>query len=170
MLKVKIENNGIFKTSDDLASGYDVGAIGYARINILNGVPHIGEHIILDDDCGFYIHPDETILIKTGVYLEMPEPVDKGDYLVILEAQVRGRSGLSLKQNTNVKLGTGDNNYRGEYGVIFKNESKKPLFINKYDRVAQIVFNEVIKFKKIVYVDTLNKTERMTNGFGSTGI
>ena len=28
MLKVKLENNGFFKTSDELASGYDVGAVG----------------------------------------------------------------------------------------------------------------------------------------------
>lgn len=170
MLKIKIENNGIFKASDDLSSGYDVSAIGYARVVSLGNSYEIGEHILLDDNCGFYIEPNETVLIKTGVYLELPKPIDRGDYFLILEAQVRGRSGLSLKQDTNVKLGTVDNNYRGECGVIFKNESKKPLFINKYDRVAQIVFNEVVKFKEIKYVNKLNETKRMSDGFGSTGI
>ena len=169
MLKVKLENNGFFKTSDELASGYDVGAVGYARVVCVGEVNKIDSPIILKDGDRFCVKPNETIMIKTGVYLELPTPVDKGEYYLILEAQMRGRSGLSLKEDTNVKLGTIDNNYRGECNVIFKNEGDKPFYISKYDRVGQVVFNEIIKFKEIEYVIELSETDRMDKGFGSTG-
>jgi len=89
-----------------------------------------------------------------------------------LEVQVRGRSGLSLKKNTNVKLGTGDNTYQGMYGIIFKNESNKVLIIDKGDKVAQLVFNEIYipKDTGVEYTENFDiETDRGNCGFGSSG-
>lgn len=164
-LKVMLQNGGFFKTSDNQASGYDVGAIGFARIE--DG--KIGESRILEESECFTVYPHETVMVKTGVHIGFPQPIDKGDYYVLLEAHMRPRSGLSLKQHSNVKLGTIDNNYRGECNVIFINDGNEPLVISKYDRIGQIVFNEVVKFKEIEYTDSLDETNRGANGFGSTG-
>ena len=164
-VKVILQNGGFFKTSDSQASGYDVGAVGFARIE--DG--KIMESKILEENECFTVYPHETVMIKTGVHIGFPQPIDKGDYYVLLEAHMRPRSGMSLKQHSNVKLGTIDNNYRGECNVIFLNDGSEPLVISKYDRVGQIVFNEIVKFKEVKYVNVLDETDRGTNGFGSTG-
>ncbi len=52
------------------------------------------------------LFPHETVMILTGVYMELPEPKDCGDYMEIMEAQVRPRSGLSLKESKVAILGT----------------------------------------------------------------
>lgn len=171
-LRVMIKNNGFFKTASDEDSGYDVGAIGYARITFNEKNEHVvGEKILLNDGESFVVKPHETIMIRTGVHLGLPEVKDCGKYFEIVEAQIRPRSGMSLKEHSNVKLGTVDNKYTGEIGVIFINDGNEDLVINKYDRIAQIVLNKIVKYKKdfIVYVDELDKTNRGDKGFGSTG-
>lgn len=169
-LRVKLVNGGIFKTSSDTDSGYDVSAVGYARV--VNN--QVMEEIVLEEGESFNVFPNETIKINTGVFLQLPTPkADEKDNRVLrmIEAQVRGRSGFSLKGGTNVKLGTLDNCYRGEIGVILVNDSNKPVKITKGDRIAQIVLNEVVKFKQsdILFVNELDESERGSNGFGSTG-
>ena len=86
---------------------------------------------------------------------------------------MRGRSGMSLKTDTTVKLGTGDNDYLSDCGVIFKSDSNEPLVFKKNDRLGQLVFNEIIKFmpEAIEYVEAIDKKSyRGTNGFGSSGV
>ena len=60
------------------------------------------------------LKPLERILVKTGLFIELP----KG-----FEAQVRPRSGLSYKKGLSVlnSPGTIDADYRGEIGVILVN-------------------------------------------------
>lgn len=171
-LRVMLKNNGFFKTSSVDDSGYDVGAIGYARVTLNEKKEHvIGEKVILDDGESFIVKPHETVMIRTGVHLGLPEKKDCGNYFEIIEAQIRPRSGMSLKEHSNVKFGTGDNKYTGEMGVIFINDGNEDLVINKYDRIAQIVLNKIVKYKNdfIVYVDELGPTNRGDKGFGSTG-
>ena len=57
------------------------------------------------------LKPLERVLVKTGLFLEIPEG---------FEAQVRPRSGLALKKGITVlnSPGTVDADYRGEVGVI----------------------------------------------------
>lgn len=105
--------------------------------------------------------PLERKLIKTGLFLELPEGY---------EAQVRPRSGLALKNGITVlnSPGTIDADYRGEVGVILVNISQDNFEINTGDRVAQIVFAKV-KQAKWILSEELSETERGEGGFGSTG-
>lgn len=105
--------------------------------------------------------PLERKLIKTGLFLEIPEGY---------EAQVRPRSGLALKNGITVlnAPGTIDADYRGEIGVILVNISQDNFEINSGDRIAQMVFAKV-KQAKWILAEELSETERGEGGFGSTG-
>ena len=107
------------------------------------------------------IQPLERILVPTGLFFEMPQN---------LEAQVRPRSGLAIKQGLTClnTPGTIDADYRGEVKVILINLSNEIQTIQNGDRIAQIVFQQVEKVQ-FEQVDTLNKTDRGAGGFGHTG-
>ena len=123
-----------------------------------------GFDIASNEDEIINLSPGERRLIHTGIYLEIP---------VGYELQIRPRSGLSLKNGFVPVLGTIDNDYRGEIGIIAMNLSTNTNFtVKKGDRIAQGVISPVISafFKQVDSVDKLSKTERGTGGFGSTGI
>jgi dUTP pyrophosphatase len=107
------------------------------------------------------IAPLERVLVPTGLFFEMPE---------YLEAQVRPRSGLAIKQGLTClnTPGTIDADYRGEVKVILINLSNEAQTIQDGDRIAQVVFQQV---EKVVFeqVDQLNETVRGAGGFGHTG-
>lgn len=107
------------------------------------------------------IQPLERVLVPTGLFFEMPEQI---------EAQVRPRSGLAIKQGLTClnTPGTIDADYRGEVKVILINLSNEIQTIQNGDRIAQVVF-QLIEKVKFVEVDTLNETERGAGGFGHTG-
>lgn len=109
----------------------------------------------------YTLQPLERTLIKTGLFLEIPEG---------FEAQVRPRSGLALKKGVTVlnAPGTIDADYRGEVGVILINLSKQPFVIEDGDRIAQLVFAKVAQAEWSLS-DDLSNTERGEGGFGSTG-
>ena len=104
----------------------------------------------------------ERTIVKTGLFLSLP---------VGYEAQVRSRSGLSIKHGVCVlnSPGTIDSDYRGEVGVILINLSKEPFLIQNGDRIAQLVIAHHEKGEWIE-VEELSNTERGNKGFGSTGI
>lgn len=108
------------------------------------------------------LKPFERVLIKTGLFIELP---------VGIEAQVRPRSGLAAKNGVTVlnAPGTIDADYRGEIGVILINLSQEPFSIESGDRIAQLVF---AKYERVFFTETenLSETERGSGGFGSTGI
>lgn len=106
------------------------------------------------------LNPGERVMVPTGLHIALPEGY---------EAQVRPRSGLSLKNGIVAILGTIDADYRGEVGVILVNLSDQPFCINPGDRVAQMVVSEVTRVKWDE-VRELEETERGSRGFGSTGI
>jgi len=109
----------------------------------------------------FTLQPMEREIVKTGLFLEIPEGY---------EAQVRPRSGLAIKHGITVlnSPGTIDADYRGEIGVILVNLSKAPFVIEDGDRIAQLVFAKVEQAEWEVK-DELSETERGAGGFGSTG-
>ena len=113
---------------------------------------------IIDD---ILIRPDDRELIPTGVAISLPQNI---------EGQVRPRSGLALKYGITVlnSPGTIDSDYRGEIKVILINHGKEDFLIQNNDRIAQLVFNEVVKVS-LKEVDTLDQTSREGKGFGSTG-
>ena len=107
------------------------------------------------------IKPNDRELIPTGIALSLPQNI---------EGQVRPRSGLSLKYGITVlnSPGTIDSDYRGEIKVILINHGSEDFIVKNNDRIAQLVFNEVVKvsFKEVINLD---QTSRDQKGFGSTG-
>ncbi len=113
-------------------------------------------------DTPIKISPLERVLVKTGLFIELP----KG-----YEAQVRPRSGLAYKKGITVlnSPGTIDSDYRGEIGVILVNLSNETFLIENGERIAQMVIakHETVNFKE---VNELIETTRGSGGFGSTGV
>ena len=108
------------------------------------------------------LKPLGRVLIKTGLFIELPEGH---------EAQVRPRSGLAYKKGVTVlnSPGTIDADYRGEIGVILINLSEEEFIIENGERVAQMV---IAKHEQANWIDaeTLESSERGDGGFGSTGV
>lgn len=108
------------------------------------------------------IEPLGRVLIKTGLFLELPNG---------FEAQIRTRSGMALKKGLSVlnSPGTIDADYRGEIGVILINLSDSDFEINTGDRIAQMI---IAKHETIEWgaVDKLDDSVRGDKGFGSTGV
>lgn len=107
------------------------------------------------------IEPFGRVLIKTGLFIELPNG---------FEAQIRTRSGMALKKGLSVlnSPGTIDADYRGEIGVILVNISNEKKEIKDGDRIAQMVIAK-IEQPKLIEVTELNETQRGAGGFGSTG-
>jgi dUTP diphosphatase len=108
------------------------------------------------------LKPLERVLVKTGIFMEIP---------IGFECQVRPRSGLALKKGISVlnSPGTVDADYRGEVGVILINLSNETFTIEDGERIAQLVFARVEQAEWNV-VDELSNTDRGAGGFGSTGV
>jgi len=107
------------------------------------------------------IKPGKTTIIPTGIALSIPK-----NY----EIQIRPRSGLAAKNQISVlnTPGTIDSDYRGEVKVILINLGSKIFVVNKGDRIAQMILCPIHK-AKLIEVQDLEKTDRGTSGFGSTG-
>lgn len=107
------------------------------------------------------IHPSETVLVKTGIAMEIPE-----GYAGLIYA----RSGLATKKGLAPanKVGVIDSDYRGEIIVALHNHSKEEQVIEPKERIAQLVITPFLS-ATFEEVDTLNETKRGSGGFGSTG-
>jgi dUTP pyrophosphatase len=107
------------------------------------------------------IEPFGRALVPTGIAIALPEG---------LEAQVRPRSGLAIKNGITVlnSPGTIDADYRGEISVILINLSNQNFTIERAARIAQLV---IASCKRISWqqVGDLSITSRNGGGFGSTG-
>ena len=103
----------------------------------------------------------ETVLISTGLALEIPE-----GYCGLIFA----RSGMATKRHLAPanKVGVIDADYRGEVKVALHNHSDSPATVTPYERIAQLA---IIPFLKADYVEVeeLPDTVRGEGGFGSTG-
>ena len=108
------------------------------------------------------LKPLERIIIKTGIFIELP---------IGYEAQVRPRSGLAFKKGITVlnSPGTIDADYRGEVGVILVNLSSEEFIIKDGERIAQMI---IAKHEQAewIEVEVLDASERGGGGFGSTGV
>jgi dUTP pyrophosphatase len=103
----------------------------------------------------------ERTIIPTGLFIELP---------IGYEAQIRPRSGLSIKKGLSLvnSPGTIDSDYRGEIGIIMVNLSNEAQTIEPGERIAQMV---IAKYEqvKLEEVAILSETDRGAGGFGSTG-
>lgn len=107
------------------------------------------------------IAPGGRGLVPTGIAIALPEGY---------EAQVRPHSGLAARHGLTIlnAPGTIDADYRGEIQVLLVNLGNAPVAITRGMRVAQLVVAPVVR-AQILEVATLDKTERGSGGFGSTG-
>ncbi len=144
MIQIKVINKGhqpLPTYATELSAGMDLRA-------------NLNESITL--------HPMERILIKTGLYIALPDGY---------EAQIRPRSGLALKKGITVlnSPGTIDADYRGEIGVLLINLSKEDFVIQDGERIAQMV---VARHEQAAFteVEILDETERGEGGYGHTGV
>jgi len=107
------------------------------------------------------INPGETVVIHTGIALEVP-----AGYAGLVYA----RSGLASKKGLAPanKVGVIDADYRGEIMVALHNHSQKPAKVEKDERIAQMVITPFLA-ADFFEVDELSETLRGSGGFGSTG-
>jgi dUTP pyrophosphatase len=105
--------------------------------------------------------PGQRLGIPTGWTMELPTGY---------EAQVRPRSGLSLRHGITVvnAPGTIDSDYRGEIVVLLVNLGQASYTIAPGDRVAQMVIAPVAR-ATVEETTELTETARGSGGFGHTG-
>ena len=107
------------------------------------------------------IKSGETVLVKTGLAIEIP--LGYGGFIY-------ARSGLASKRGLAPanKVGVVDCDYRGEIMVALHNHSGIDQTILPGERIAQFIIAPYIKADFEV-VDELTSTQRGEGGFGSTG-
>ena len=107
------------------------------------------------------LQPMERAVVPTGLAIELP---------VGYEAQIRARSGLSLKHGIAMINGVGtiDSDYRGEVGALVVNLGTDPYVIEPDARIAQVV---VAAYRHVSWqaVDGLATSRRGDGAYGSTG-
>lgn len=107
------------------------------------------------------INPQQTVLVPTGIAMEIPEG---------FAGFIYARSGIASKRGLAPanKVGVVDADYRGEVMVALHNHSDKPQSIEKNERIAQMVIAPFLE-ADFYEVDELDETVRGAGGFGSTG-
>lgn len=107
------------------------------------------------------IPPHKTVMIHTGLAMELPE-----GYCGLIFA----RSGIATKRGLAPanKVGVVDSDYRGEFMVALHNHSDESATIAGGERIAQLVITPYLR-AEFVESDSLTDTDRGAGGFGSTG-
>ena len=138
----KLDDRAILPT---YGSAYAAGADLYALIE--------GESLM--------VGAGETVLVRTGLSVEIPE-----GYVGLIYA----RSGLATKKGLAPanKVGVIDSDYRGEVKVALFNQSGEDQIVLAGERVAQLV---IAPYLAVEYeeAEKLSSTIRGEGGFGSTG-
>lgn len=110
---------------------------------------------------GVTIQPHETVMVGTGIAVEIPD----GHVGLCFP-----RSGIASHRGVNLAncVGVIDSCYRGEVKAPLHNIGSVEQVIAEHERVFQMI---VMRFDtcEFVEVDELSETERGDGGFGSTG-
>ena len=141
-LKVRIKKLSDKAVLPTYGSPYAAGADLYACI---------------DDD--IVIESDKTVLIKTGLSMEIPV-----GFAAFIYARSASKRGLAPAN----KVGVVDCDYRGEVMVALHNHSDIPQTVAAGERIAQLVIAPyyTADFEEC---EELSETVRGEGGFGSTG-
>lgn len=139
----------------------------YKKLNENAKVPSYGSsaaagadiYALLDHD--ITIQPNETVLINTGIAMQIPD-----GYVGLICA----RSGLATKRGLAPanKVGVIDSDYRGEIMVALHNHSDVSATIAPFERIAQLMIVPYLT-AEFSETDDLDDTDRGVGGFGSTG-
>ncbi len=113
-------------------------------------------------DVPIVINPHQTVMIHTGIAMEIP---------VGYAGLVYARSGMAAKRSLAPanKVGVIDSDYRGEIMVALHNHGEEAQTIENGERIAQLVIAPFLTAEFEVS-DELCETVRGEGGFGSTGI
>lgn len=122
---------------------------------------------------GFVLHPGERKTIMTGISMKSvwtfpnnPELEKEFDVWTKFE----GCSGNAHKHGLDILAGVIDSDFRGELGVVMVNTGDHDIVFSTGDKLAQAIFIPRIREEISYVVDSLDDTERGSDGFGSTGI
>lgn len=108
------------------------------------------------------VAPNSSALIPCGFKLNLPSNI---------YAEIRSRSGLTLKSSVLVFHGLIDSDYSGEVCVVLLNLNRNESFtVNRGDRIAQIVFHESASVRLVEEKQQISTTHRGNKGFGSSGL
>ena len=107
------------------------------------------------------INPGETVLIHTGIAMQIP---DGNAGFIFARSGIATKRGLAPAN----KVGVIDSDYRGEIMVALHNHSNECQEIAGGERVAQLVIMPYVK-AEFDECDALGDTSRGEGGFGSTG-
>lgn len=132
------------------------------------------------------IAPGETVVVPTDIAVQLPRGY---------EATVRPRSGITSKTKLRVQLGTIDEQYRGNIGIIVDNIYQRPIgklseiivrdiankrigveagdgsyVVRKGDKIAQLVVQPIPATVAVEITGELEDSDRGANGFGSSGV
>lgn len=112
-------------------------------------------------EADFVIEPGETVVVKTGIAMEIP---------VGYAGFIYARSGLATKEGLAPanKVGVVDADYRGEIMVALHNHSKETRTVTAGERIAQMVIAPFLT-AEFLPCEELSDTVRGEGGFGSTG-
>ena len=115
------------------------------------------------------IYANQKTVVRTGLIFDLP----KGYGI-----EVRNKSGITVKGVPNllgenadiiVYIGTIDQAYRGEVGIMVRNISDETIVIPAGTKLAQGILEKVHQctFEE---VEEVSETDRGEGGFGSTGV
>jgi len=112
-----------------------------------------------------------SLKIKLGIKSELytlssdGEKIYKG-YMLIPRSSMGSKTPLRLSNS----VGIIDKGYRNELIAVVDNISDEPFYINKDDRLFQLVPFDGDGIKNVTLGKVDNDTERGMGGFGSTGV
>ena len=107
------------------------------------------------------IYPGETVMIPTGISMEIPLGVAG---LIFPRSGMASKRGLAPAN----KVAVIDPDYRGEIFIALLNHGKVHQVIQPGDRIAQMLFVPYFA-PELEEVEALSETQRGEGGFGSTG-
>lgn len=99
-------------------------------------------------------------VFDTGVHIELPA----GYY-----GKIESKSGLNVNHGIVSCGGVIDEGYTGSIKVVLYNMTDTDYQVSECDKIAQLVIQPYIAPKLELVFSELPKTERGSNGFGSTG-
>ena len=132
-----------------------------AKLTVYSSEYSAGADLFACLDKDIKINPGETVMIKTGIAIELP---------LGYAGLIFSRSGLATKSGLAPanKVGVIDCDYRGEIIVSLYNHSKNEQTVKNGERIAQLLITPYCTAAFNV-VESLSETERDAGGFGSTG-
>jgi dUTP pyrophosphatase len=141
----------------------------HVKVKRLKNTAKMPQYAHDDDACAdLFACIEETVAIDVGQTKVIPTglAMNPGEGFEIL---VRSRSGLSAKGVVVANSpGTVDPGYRGEVGVILRNDGNATFLVQDGAKIAQMAVKPIFK-AAFEEAESLDVTTRGAGGFGSTG-